>query len=68
MPHTIHPADDPGAAYNAIWAPLLAFNQKAVGEAEGVPVALVIRAPGSEAVDGGLWSMSLWRLLRVESM
>jgi len=61
MPHTIHPAPDPAAAYDAIWAPLLAFNQKAVGgEAAGEPFALLIRAPGSEAVEGGLWALSLW--------
>jgi GNAT superfamily N-acetyltransferase len=60
MTHTIHPAADPGAAYDAIWAPLLAFNQKSVGDAAGVPFALVIPKPGTDEIAGGLWALSLW--------
>ena len=50
----------PDDAYMPIWAPLLAFNQKAVGDAQGLPFALTITQPDSEEVLGGLWGLSLW--------
>lgn len=50
-------ADD---ACMPIWAPLLAFNQETVGDAQGRPFALVISEPGSKEVLGGLWALSLW--------
>lgn len=60
MPYTIHPAADADAAYLPIWAPLLAFNQKTIGDAAGVPFALTLSSPGSTAIAGGLWALSLW--------
>lgn len=56
----IQQADRPDDAYMPIWAPLLAFNQKTVGDAQGVPFALTITQPDSAEVLGGLWGLSLW--------
>ncbi|MDP3853816.1 N-acetyltransferase [Phenylobacterium sp.] len=56
----IRQAERPADAYMPIWAPLLAFNQKTVGDAEGEPFALTITAHGDDAVLGGLWGLSLW--------
>lgn len=56
----IRQAERPADAYTPIWTPLLAFNQKTVGDAVGEPFALTIIAPGDEAVLGGLWGLSLW--------
>lgn len=50
----------PDDAYMPIWAPLLAFNEKTVGNAQGEPFALTITQPDSEAVLGGVWGLSLW--------
>ncbi len=60
MPYSITRAADADAAYMPIWAPLLAFNQETVGDAQGQPFALVITNSGSEEVLGGLWALSLW--------
>ena len=60
MSYSIHPAQDADAAYMPIWAPLLDFNQKAVGDAAATPFALVISSPERATVAGGLWAMSLW--------
>lgn len=53
-------AASPDDAYMPIWAPLLAFNQKTVGDAQGLPFALTITEPNSKEVLGGLWALSLW--------
>ena len=58
--YAIARAADPVRAHEAIWAHLLAFNQAAVGDAEGAPFALEITADGDPAVRGGLWAASLW--------
>jgi GNAT superfamily N-acetyltransferase len=60
MTYAITAAEDPNAAYMPIWAPLLAFNQAAVGDASAVPFALEIRESPTATVAGGLWAMSLW--------
>lgn len=60
MPYAITPAADTDAAYERLLALLLAFNASVMGDAGGTPFALEIREPGSEAVDGGLWALSLW--------
>ncbi len=60
MTLTIQQADRPDDAYMPIWAPLLRFNQQAVGDAQGEPFALTLQAPGSDEVLGGLWALSLW--------
>jgi GNAT superfamily N-acetyltransferase len=56
----IEQAERPDDAYMPIWAPLLAFNQETVGDAQGVPFALTIRALDSPEILGGLWGLSLW--------
>lgn len=56
----IYGAPRPDDAYMPIWAPLLAFNQKTVGDAQGEPFALIITEAGSPEVLGGLWALSLW--------
>ncbi|WP_310541789.1 GNAT family N-acetyltransferase [Phenylobacterium sp.] len=56
----IRGAARPDDAYMPIWAPLLAFNEKTVGGAQGVPFALTITEPDSEELRGGLWALSLW--------
>ena len=53
-------AASPDDAYLPIWAPLLAFNQKTVGDAQGLPFALTLTPPDSDEVLGGLWGLSLW--------
>ena len=53
-------APRPDDAYMPIWAPLLAFNQKTVGDAQGEAFALTLSEPGSPEVLGGLWALSLW--------
>lgn len=53
-------AQRPDDAYMPIWAPLLAFNQQAVGNAQGEAFALTITEPGAPQVLGGLWALSLW--------
>ncbi len=53
-------AERPDDAYMPIWAPLLAFNQKTVGDAQGEAFALTLTEPGSPEVLGGLWALSLW--------
>ena len=60
MPYTITAAADPDAAYEPILQRLLAFNASVMGEAGGTPFALVIRAPGSAEIAGGLWALTLW--------
>jgi len=60
MTYDITAPADPGGAYDAIWAPLLAFNQAQVGQAEGRPFALTLSPPGDASVHGGLWGLSLW--------
>lgn len=60
MTYRIEQAERPDDAYMPIWAPLLAFNQKVAGDAQGAPFALSVHAAGSEAVAGGLWALSLW--------
>lgn len=60
MPIEIHRAERSEDAYTPIWAPLLAFNQQAVGDAEGVPYALTLNETGSTEILGGLWALSLW--------
>ena len=59
-PYVIAEAADADAAYMPIWRPLLAFNQAAVGDAAGEPFALTLKAPGSEAVAGGVWGLAQW--------
>ena len=50
----IRGAASPDDAYMPIWAPLLAFNQKTVGDAQGLPFALTLTPPDSDEVLGGL--------------
>ncbi|MCI3132937.1 GNAT family N-acetyltransferase [Phenylobacterium aquaticum] len=56
----IEQAERPDDAYMPIWAPLLQFNQAAVGDAQGIPFALTIRSRDAPEVLGGLWALSLW--------
>lgn len=50
---------------DAILAPLVAFNDAAVGPTERHPVAIVIR-DGEGAIVGGLWGMVSYRWLFVQ--
>lgn len=60
MEFSIQRAAAPDDAYMPIWAPLLAFNQQAVGDAQGEAFALNITTPGDNGILGGLWALSLW--------
>jgi GNAT superfamily N-acetyltransferase len=60
MTYTIAHAANPGEAYSAIWAPLLAFNQTVASGAEGTPFALTLRNESDTEVAGGLWGLTLW--------
>ena len=59
MTLSIQRAAAPDDAYMPIWAPLLAFNQRTVGDAQGESFALVVTRPGDAEVLGGLWALSL---------
>lgn len=50
---------------DAILAPLVAFNDAAVGPTERHPIAIVIRADHG-AIVGGLWGMASYRWLFVQ--
>jgi GNAT superfamily N-acetyltransferase len=50
---------------DAILAPLVAFNDAAVGPTERHPIAIVIRAD-DDAIVGGLWGMVSYRWLFVQ--
>ena len=52
--------DDTDRAYTEIWKPLLAFNERVVGNAEGQGFALLITPQSSDDIAGGLWGLSLW--------
>ena len=65
MSYVISRPADASAAYMPIWAPLLAFNQSAVGDAEGVPLALTLTDDENPTVQGGLWALSLWGSLYI---
>jgi GNAT superfamily N-acetyltransferase len=60
MTYRIEQADRPDDAYMPIWAPLLAFNQETVGDAEASPYALTLGAADTDQIAGGLWAMYLW--------
>ena len=60
MELSINRATAPEDAYMPIWGPLLAFNQQAVGDAQGEAFALTITSDGGDEVLGGLWALSLW--------
>lgn len=48
MTYRIEQAEGPDDAYMPIWAPLLAFNQETVGNAEARPYALTLSPPGAD--------------------
>jgi GNAT superfamily N-acetyltransferase len=52
--------DPPEAAYLQLWAPLRAFNESRVGDADSRPFAVLMRDPDTGELVGGLWGRSLW--------
>jgi GNAT superfamily N-acetyltransferase len=67
MEPTIELTDDPPpGAFQKMWAPLLAFNEQAVGEAKSLTLAILLKHPGTEEVIGGLWGRSLWGSLLID--
>ena len=55
------------AARPAIATAIHAFNDAASGaDGESFPLALVVRAPGSQDVVGGLWGIGYYRWLFIE--
>ena len=56
----------PPGAREAILAPLAAFNEGRAPAPAPRPLAVLLRAPGSEAVVGGLWGRTSWSWLFVE--
>ncbi len=56
----------PPGAFQKLWAPLLIFNEKTVGEATSRTLAILLKDPNTEEVIGGLWGRSLWGSLLVD--
>jgi GNAT superfamily N-acetyltransferase len=58
----------PDEAYLQLWAPLLAFNQQEVGDAESRTFAVLLRDRDTDEVLGGLWARSLWGAFYIDML
>ena len=56
----------PPDAFEKLWAPLLAFNERAVGDAKARTLAILLKDPTTDVLVGGLWGRSLWGSLFVD--
>jgi len=65
--HEIHETHSPSLeSYQQGLAVLREFTGKAVGAPDNRDFALLIRAPGEKAVQGGLWAQSRWGAFYVD--
>jgi GNAT superfamily N-acetyltransferase len=60
--------DPPPDALQKMWAPLLKFNEHAVGNASARPLAILLKEPTADELIGGLWARSLWGSLYIDIM
>jgi GNAT superfamily N-acetyltransferase len=60
--------DPPRDAFQKIWAPLLKFNELAVGNASPRALAILLKDPTTGELIGGLWARSLWGSLYIDMM
>ena len=58
----------PPDAFQKIWAPLLRFNEHAVGTANARTLAILLKEPTTDELIGGLWGRSLWASLYIDMM
>jgi GNAT superfamily N-acetyltransferase len=58
----------PPEAFQKIWAPLLKFNEAAVGNATARTLAVLLKDPETGELLGGLWARSLWGSLYIDMM
>jgi GNAT superfamily N-acetyltransferase len=60
--------DPPRDAFQRILAPLLKFNEHAVGNASARTLAILLKEPTTNELIGGLWGRSLWGYLYIDIM
>ena len=58
----------PPDSFQRLWAPLLSFNERAVGDASARTLAILLKEPISDELIGGLWARSLWGSLYIDVM
>jgi GNAT superfamily N-acetyltransferase len=58
----------PPDAFQKMWAPLLKFNEDAVGNAIARTLAILLKEPKTDDLIGGLWARSLWGSLYIDIM
>jgi len=56
----------PSGAFQKMLAPLVEFNERAVGNANGRTLAILLKEPATDGVIGGLWARSLWGSLYID--
>jgi GNAT superfamily N-acetyltransferase len=56
----------PSGAFQKMWAPLLKFNEDAVGNARAHTLAILLKHPTTDELIGGFWGRSLWGSLFVD--
>jgi hypothetical protein len=50
----------PPGTFQKMWAPLLKFNEDAVGNATARTLAVLLKDHITDELIGGLWARSLW--------
>jgi hypothetical protein len=58
----------PPEAFQKMWAPLLKFNEAAVGNATARMLAVLLKDSTTDELIGGLWARSLWGSLFIDIM
>jgi GNAT superfamily N-acetyltransferase len=58
----------PPSAFQQLWAPLIKFNEDAVGNANACTLAILLKEPTTDELIGGLWARSLWGSLYIDIM
>jgi GNAT superfamily N-acetyltransferase len=56
----------PPEAFQTMWAPLLKFNEAAVGNATARMLAVLLKDAVTEELIGGFWARSLWGSLYID--
>jgi GNAT superfamily N-acetyltransferase len=58
----------PPEAFEKLWEPLRAFNERIVGDAVARTLAILLREHVTDAIVGGLWGRSLWGSMYIDIM
>lgn len=58
----------PREAFEKLWQPLRAFNERIVGDASARTLVILLREPATDAIVGGLWGRSLWGSMYIDIM